>query len=265
MSSPTTTTTTQHYRFFHNEGTTEETSRILEADHKSVEYDLFYFDFSCVAATPRYILSYGKAKWNDQHPKEWEDKEEYDCPFGVMPVLHIKSEEGKAMLAESVVIDMYLAEKFNLLGSNRYEAETIKAFYSSIHYLRERSQTRVTWTFADKRKEAFERFMANMVPWWIKVHEQHLERNGGNGHYFGDRISLADIHLVSVLDHFSELPRGDEIVAIFRASPLIWKVRETVLANPEIAAWRESEDCKNLLEGGKKFYSVTAFSDKVEE
>ena len=92
------------------------------------------------------------------------------------------------MLAESVVIDMYLAEKFNLLGSNRYEAETIKAFYSSIHYLRERCQTRVTWTFADKRKEAFERFMKTMVPWWIQVHEQHLECNGGNGHYFGDKV-----------------------------------------------------------------------------
>ena len=94
------------------------------------------------------------------------------------------------MLAESVVIDMYLAEKFNLLGSNRYEAETIKAFYSSIHYLRERCLMRMTWTFADKRQEAFGRFTTQMVPWWIKVHEQHLERNGGNGHYFGDKVIL---------------------------------------------------------------------------
>lgn len=69
MSTPAAPATTQHYRFFHNEASTEETSRILEADPKSVEYDLFYFDFSCVAATPRYILSYGKAKWHDQHPK----------------------------------------------------------------------------------------------------------------------------------------------------------------------------------------------------
>jgi len=62
-------TTAQHYRFFHNEASNEETSRILEADPKSVEYELVYFDFSCVAATPRYILSYGKAKWSDKHPK----------------------------------------------------------------------------------------------------------------------------------------------------------------------------------------------------
>ncbi|KAF9989336.1 Glutathione S-transferase S1 [Mortierella antarctica] len=256
--------TTQHYRLFHNEVSTEETSRILEADPKSVEYDLLYFDFTCIAATPRYILSYGNAKWNDRFPEEWKNKEEYDCPFGVMPVLHIRSEEGKAMLAESFVIDLYLAEKFNLLGSNRYEAETIKAFYSSIHYLRERCLMRVTWTFEDKRKESFERFTTKMVPWWIQVHEQHLERNGGNGHYFGDKISLADIHLVSVLDHFAELPRGDEIVAIFRASSLIWKVRETVLANAAIADWRESEGFQKLVEGGKKFYSGTGFSDKVE-
>ncbi|CAO3574795.1 unnamed protein product [Mortierella alpina] len=261
MSTP---ATMQRYRFFHTEVSTEETSRILEADPKSVEYDLLYFDITCIAATPRYILSYGKAKWNDRFPKEWDEKEVYDCPFGVMPVLHVKSEQGMAMLAESFVIDLYLAEKFNLLGSNRYEAETIKAFYSSIHYLRERCLMRMTWTFEDKRKEAFEGFTLRMVPRWIQVHEQHLERNGGNGHYFGNKISLADIHLVSVLDHFAELPRGDEIVAIFRASPLIWKVRETVLANAEVGSWRESEGFKRLVEGGKRFYSESAFTDNVE-
>ena len=66
MSTP---ATMQRHRFFHTEVSTEETSRILEADPKSVEYDLLYFDITCIAATPRYILSYGKAKWNDRFPK----------------------------------------------------------------------------------------------------------------------------------------------------------------------------------------------------
>ncbi|KAG0253879.1 Glutathione S-transferase S1 [Mortierella polycephala] len=252
------------YRSFHADISTEKSSRILAADPRSVEYELMYFDITCVGASPRYMLSYGKANWHDKFPKTWDDKESHDCPFGVMPVLHVKSEDGQAMVAESVVIDMYLAKKFNLLGSNEYEELTIKAFYSSVHYLRERSLMRVTWTQADKRKEGFEAFMTKMVPWWIKVHEQHLERNGSNGHFFGDKLSLADIHLVSTLDHFAELPRGDKIVALFKASPLLWKVRETVLENPEIAAWRASEGYNKVVEGGKKFYSFCTFEDKSE-
>ncbi|KAG0208590.1 Glutathione S-transferase S1 [Mortierella sp. GBA30] len=253
--------TTKQYRSLHVPST-EEASRILESDPKSVEYELLYFEISCLGATARNILSYGKCKWQDRFPKEWNEQEEFDCPFGVMPVLIVKSEEGEAVLAESIVVDMYLGEKLKLLGSNKYEEQTIKAFYSSIHYLRERSLMRTTWTDADKRKAAFETFTTKMVPWWIKVHEQHLERNGGNGHYIGDKLTLADIHLVGVLDHFAELPRGEEIIALFKASPLIWNVREAVLKNPEIAAWRESDRCKEIVEGGKKMYIVTAFSDK---
>jgi len=85
---------------------------------------------------------------------------------------------------------LFLAKKFGLLGSNEYEEQTIKAFYSSIHYLRERSLMKMTWTFPDKRKEAFETWTTRNFPHWIELHEQHLKRNGGNGHFFGDKVPM---------------------------------------------------------------------------
>ncbi|KAF9365308.1 Glutathione S-transferase S1 [Mortierella sp. NVP85] len=246
------------YRTFHTETSNEVNARILSADPSEAEYDVLYFEISCIAATARYILEYGGAKWTNRFPKDWEN-EEYDTPFGVMPLLTVKTNEGEAILAESIVIDLFLAKKFGLLGSNEYEEQTIKAFYSSIHYLRERCLMKMTWTFPDKRKEAFETWTTRNFPHWIELHEQHLKRNGGNGHFFGDKISLADIHFVSIIDHFAELPRGNEIVDLFRASPLLWKVRETVLQHPAIAAWRESEVFKNTVNGGKAVYAKSAF------
>ncbi|KAF9185996.1 Glutathione S-transferase S1 [Haplosporangium sp. Z 767] len=257
-----------------------QTSRLLKTvDPKDLEYEILYFPISCVGATPRHILTYGKANWHNKHPDDFfgaESLEKFDCPFGVMPKLTIKAaasqsdkETGgdvqEAVVTESFVIDLYLAEKFGLLGESAYEEQAIKSFYSTIHYLRERSLMRVTWTFPDKRPESWVTFTQTSLPQWIKLHEQHLENNGSNGHFVGDKISLADIHLVSVIDHFAELPRGEEIVAQFQASSLLWKVHETVVQNPEIAAWRGSEEFANLVKGGKKLYSVTAFEDKKEE
>ncbi|KAG0356822.1 glutathione S-transferase [Gamsiella multidivaricata] len=248
-----------HYRFFQTESSNEENSRILDADHNDVEYEILYFQISCVGATSRSILAYGKAKWTNRFPQEWEGNEEFETPFRAMPILTVQSVRGQAKLAESFVIDLYLAKKFGLLGSNSYEEATIQAFYSSIHYLRERSLMTMTWVDADKRLEAFQMWTTKVIPRFIKIQEQHLERNGSNGHFFGDKITLADIHLVGVLDHFAELPRGDEIINLFRQSPLLWKVRETVLTNPDIAAWRQSEEFAKVVEGGKKLYSTAGF------
>jgi len=86
------------------------------------------------------------------------------------------------------VIDHYLAKKFNLLGANEWEEQTIKAYYNNIHYLRERSFMNVTWTYADKRKVALERFMKNSLPTFIAEHEFHLRTNGSNGHYMGNKV-----------------------------------------------------------------------------
>lgn len=67
-------------------------------------------------------------------------------PFGVFPVLHIKTADGREIrLSESIVIEHYLAKQFGLLGENEWEELQIKTFHSSSLYLRERLTMRVTW------------------------------------------------------------------------------------------------------------------------
>ncbi|KAG0305636.1 serine palmitoyltransferase component, partial [Dissophora globulifera] len=216
--------TEEHHLSFHNGASDKDNSRILNTDPKDLEFEVYYFKISCVAATAKHILAYGKANWTERFPdpKTWEEsgEEKFETPFGVLPILRVKSESNEVSLAEALVIDFCLAKKFNLLGSTDYEEQVIKAFYTSIHYLRERSLTSMTWVFPERRKMCFETW-----------------------------FSLADIHLVGVLDHFAELPRGDEIVALFRASPLLWRVRETVLENAEIASYRATDMYKDVVEG----------------
>ncbi|KAI1321804.1 Glutathione S-transferase S1 [Mortierella claussenii] len=254
----------KHYHFFHTESSNEENALVLTADAKDLEFEVQYFGVSCIGSTPRYILALNKTSWKNNSAQTWfEDPDQpYGTPFGVMPVLRVRSQGLEVTLTESIVIDHYLAKKFNLLGSNEYESVSIQAFYSSIHYLRERSLQTMTWTFPDKRQEAFQKWKLQVIPKWIEIQEQHLERNGANGHFFGDKLTLADIHFVSFMDHLNEIPRGDELLALFKASSLLWMVHETVLENPAIAEWRQSEIFADLVRGGKTGYKKAAFKEE---
>ncbi|KAF8937348.1 hypothetical protein EDD21DRAFT_423606 [Dissophora ornata] len=257
-------------RSFVGETSSEENASIL-AD-PSVSYRLLYWDVASVGATPRDILTYGKAIWSNQIPldEEW-GTDKLPTPFGVMPILNVIAPNGKEVfITESIVIDHYLAKKFGLLGNNEWEELTIKGIYNNIHYLRERSFMNVTWTYEDKRKVALESFMEKSLPNFIADHEFHLKANGSNGHYVGNKLSLADIHLANVIDHFSHLPSGKAITAEFQKSKTLWKVKEVVEQNAEISAWRATDECKALASGSVAVYARTAVpeeskSDRTED
>ncbi|KAF9307550.1 Glutathione S-transferase S1 [Linnemannia elongata] len=244
-------------RLYLNGASAEENSKTLTGPETT--FRIVYWDISCVAATARDMLAYGKAIWTDEvHNKTDGWNERIATPYEVLPLLNVIAPDGKELvLSESIVIDQYLAKKFNLLGNNEWEEWTIKAHYSNIHYLRERSLMKMTWTWSDKRAEALELFLEKTLPDFIASHEFHLRGNGSNGHYVGDRLSLADIHLVNVMDHFSQLPNGERFTALFTKSELLTKVRRNVESNPQIAAWRKSEEWEGFRKGSVEVYTIT--------
>lgn len=64
------------------------------------------------------------------------------------------------------------------------------------------------------------------------------------------------------MDHFSHLPTGKLIAAEFAKSELLSKVRENVEANPEIAAWRSTDEWKQLAHQSVIGYSITAVPEE---
>ncbi|KAF9014528.1 Glutathione S-transferase S1 [Haplosporangium bisporale] len=226
----------------------------------NASFTLIYWDVASVGASARDMLSLGKVQWKDRHPtdEEWGGGK-LPTPFGVMPVLEVHSSDGKTIpLTESIAVDLFLAKRFHLLGDNEWEEATIKGFYSNIHYLRERSFMTVTWTHSSLRKTALDNFIGKTLPQFIADHEFHLRENGSNGHYVGDKISLADIHLSNIIDHFSYLPSGDVMKGLFNESDLLCKVKTKVDAHPEIAAWRASAPWNTLARATVKVYECTA-------
>ncbi|KAF9148800.1 Glutathione S-transferase S1, partial [Linnemannia schmuckeri] len=226
-------------RPFFTGNSSEENAQVL-ADPNPI-YKLMYLDIGSVGATARDILAFGKANWSNYVPDEndW-DNGKIPAPFKVLPVLTVTSpSSGKeVIISESIPVEHFLAKRFGLLGNNEWEEYIIKAFYNNIHHFRERTFTRMTGALWGTKKEGLEFHLKEAIPNFITNHEFHLKANGSNGHYLGDKLSLADIHLVNLMDHFLTLPVAEDVMAQFKKSELITKVRERVEANPEIAAWR---------------------------
>ncbi|KAF9351409.1 hypothetical protein BGX26_010580 [Mortierella sp. AD094] len=218
-------------------------------DPRPASYKLEYFHVSGVGGVPRDILSYGGADWEDKVLTNW--PEEINSPFGVFPVLHIRTADGvEFKLAESVVIEHHLAKKFGLLGDNEWEEHQIKILHSSSLYLRERLFMRVTWNFKDIMDKALDTFMTQTLPLWIETHTKHLKDNGSNGHY-------VDLQTANDIDHFKCLYKGDKIVELIKKSPEIWKVKEAVDNEPKLQQWRQSEGYKGHIAASQAIYANT--------
>ncbi|KAF9428711.1 hypothetical protein BGZ94_001362 [Podila epigama] len=233
-------------------GDASEKLQVLEDPNKS--FTLIYWPLASVGATCRDLLAYGKANWKCEYASEeaWKNKE-FATPLSFLPVLKITSSTGKEVhLAEAMVIDSYLAEEFGLLGDNKYEELIIKSFNSSIHFLIERT-FRVLGQKGTTAQEGLDNFMNITIARFIHDHEYHLRNNGSNGHYVGNKVCYAT------------LPFDDLIYNEFRKSEPIWKVWETVHANPEINAWRSSDEFKSHEKGSCESYMRFAIPKDEKE
>ncbi|KAG0358754.1 hypothetical protein BG005_001878 [Podila minutissima] len=145
-------------------------------------------------------------------------------PFGHVPVLIEALPDGSTFeLGEALAIEHYLAEKYNLLGSTPQESARIKSVATNIYL--ELADNLFSADAAAKRAE-FER---EVLPRFTLCHERWLEQNGNNGHYFGDRLTYADLVLLNWLRVMSMVG-----ITIEESSPL--KKVEKVLS--ELPEWK---------------------------
>ncbi|KAF9998822.1 hypothetical protein BGZ65_005737, partial [Modicella reniformis] len=170
------------YRFADTSFTPQEKSHLLtETDIQDLTFQVFYWDATSVAGTSRDIMIYAKAHYGAKYeflsPSDENWAGNTETAFSCLPMLK------KVHIAESVVIDTYLAERFELVGDNKWESVTIQSFYSNIHYLRERLITKVLCVPEELRLKNRQEFLKETLKKFLENHAFHLEESGNNGHY----------------------------------------------------------------------------------
>ncbi|KAF8930174.1 hypothetical protein EDD21DRAFT_419847 [Dissophora ornata] len=226
----------------------EKTSLLENTENKDLLFTLTYWDIASVGSTGRDMLVYGEytygAKYKFESPSDddWDNGKVYTF-FSCLPMLKVSAPNGK---------------RFNLLGDNKLESLTIQSHYSNIHHLRERAFSKVTGVPKDRLREAREVFFNTTLKKFLEDHEFHLKENGDNGHYVGDRLSLADIHLANVIHYLQTLPCGKMAEDAFRKCESVWRVKENVDRVPSLAARRATEEFKMYEKNSMTWYSRLA-------
>ncbi|KAF9172577.1 hypothetical protein BGX21_005475 [Mortierella sp. AD011] len=221
-------------------------------DDKDSTYSLLYLDTVGIAGPIRNILALAGAQWTQLYPQDWENEDKLDktsVPFEVLPVLYVHSKDGSqtVAIAECKSIELYLSEKYNLLGRNSYEKTLVRSFVSSSSSLWDDFTSAVAnlKASAEVKQEQIVEYMTKKVPNWIRIHEQHLKANGLNGHYVGDTISLADLRAVALIDKILLFPSAANLITP-EITPGLLKLKQVIDSDPKIIQWRESELCKSL-------------------
>ncbi|KAG0224662.1 hypothetical protein BGW42_004959 [Actinomortierella wolfii] len=122
-------------------------------------------------------------------------------PYGRVPVLEETMEDGtKFVLAEAIAIEHYLAEKYGLLAPIDNPDPRLSAKIKSVAL---NTYLELNFNIFDpvfqKNEEQQAKFRTEILPLWVANHERLLRNNGNNGHYFGDRLTLADLTVLNWL------------------------------------------------------------------
>ncbi|KAK5814258.1 hypothetical protein F5H01DRAFT_22357 [Linnemannia elongata] len=219
-------------------------------------FKLLYFPIHSNGATSREILTIAHAEWKNLVPKDWE-KEKEKTPFNVLPVLFVSSPSNKdVVLAEAGVIEQYLANQFELLGNNEYEMNLIKSFHSSAASLHSLHATTVAFIpDREARKKAMEAFRDGPFTQWVAIHDKHLKDNGSNGHYIGNKLTLADIRTSNLIEHLLLQTGGERLAGIIERSSSLRRLRTEVAHDPRVEKWRSSRAYKTLTDATGQYFS----------
>ncbi|KAF9908659.1 Glutathione S-transferase S1 [Linnemannia zychae] len=189
----------------------------------------------------------GHSQLTNVHEGDWAEYKP-TTPFGVMPLLTETSADGKTkiQIAESDAIERYLARKFGLFGNGSvFEKVLVNTFANNTQGLIYEIFGKFSLVEDAEVKAANKGpLIADHIVRWIKHHEEHLQANGANGHYVGNKVTLADVktdYVISMIQGVS----GEELVSKSK-TPAIWKVREEMDKVEGIAAWKASEEYKSL-------------------
>ncbi|KAG0344607.1 hypothetical protein BG004_004329 [Podila humilis] len=229
-------------------------SELSETMANPASFKILYFPMMGAGATSRDLLAYSGFEYESIYPPNWND-DKPNTPMGCLPILYITGKnEKQVILTEGAIIEQYLAKQFHLLGDNEYEETLIKMFHNSASTYQTVFAISVTWVDPLVSKKAFEYFKTQSFPGMCANLEKHLVDNGSNGHFVGDKLSLADIRVSNMIEHFAVQPQAEELSAIMKQYPNLYKLRESVATHPKLSEWRKSKEWTKLQADTTAFF-----------
>ncbi|KAI7823025.1 hypothetical protein BC939DRAFT_503489 [Gamsiella multidivaricata] len=213
---------------------------------------LLYYPFHGVVTGLRAMFAMSDADYTFTHPEDW-GVQKPTTPFGAMPVLYETTATGETLeLAELSVLEYYVGQKYGWVGDNLWENNLVKMYHSSSQAVFDKLVTTVVRAPKEHYEQMLEIYVTKIVPEWVEYHERALKQNGSNGHYVGDKLTIADIKTATIIDNLISVS-GNGLIS-YEKTPTIMAVYDSLEKLPKYAAWRASEQWKAYDELNKKLF-----------
>ncbi|KAF9198886.1 hypothetical protein BGZ59_004344 [Podila verticillata] len=200
------------------------------AASKGNKYTMLYLPIHGVVTALRAMLIMSGAEYEFAHPTQTKSGETLE-------------------LAELSAIEFYIGQKHGWVGNNLWENNLVRMYCSSTQSLFDKLVTTVVRAPKPHHDEMMEIFQGRILPEWVKYHERALAQNGANGHYVGDKLTIADIKTASIIDNLVTI--SGELFVSREKTPAIMSVYDAVEKIPEYAAWKATEEWRKYDEGNK--------------
>jgi len=194
-------------------------------------YKLVYFDGRGRAECARWIFAQAGVAYEDKriNKEEWAELKP-NTPTGTLPYLQVDD----VKIGGSGAITMYLAKELGLAGSSNIDEANIRCLYDT---LEDSMQSYMRFKYCDNeeyKEKLRKEYMEKTLPAHLNVFSSRLEND--KQWLVGDKVSLADIAVSSVLEHLT----GDDMTALVSANKPVSDLINRVKELPNIKAWIES-------------------------
>jgi glutathione S-transferase len=194
---------------------------------------LMYFDFAGSRGEEcRIALHLAGVDFEDVRVKsgDWPAMKA-STPFGAMPVLEIP---GKAPLAHSNAILVFIGRQHGLHPSDAFEAARHEALMSSVEELRHTITPTLRITDPEQKRQAREALAANELKTWAS----QVERQLGEGPFIGGaKLQVADLKLYMVVRWLTTGIVDHVPTTVFDHCPKLMRLYRAVGEHPGVKAW----------------------------
>ena len=156
---------------------------------------LYYFDVMGRGEAIRMALTHAKVDFEDiRLDKEKFTKLKESDPslfeFNVMPVLE---DDGKK-LSQSLAILRYVGNKYGYSGADVHQNYLIDSFFDAFGDLFQKFVKVHTAATEEEKKQAGVELATVHLPFFLGKFEARVAANGKEGHFVGDKYTVADFH-----------------------------------------------------------------------
>ena len=194
-------------------------------------FKITYFKGNGRAVLMRAVLSYAKAKWENNFvdfSTTWQElKASGYAEFGQVPIL----EHNGKTYSQSAAITLYLARHFNIYGKNIEEEYQIDSLLCAIEdFVPVFYPVVMPLTEEQKNNPAkFKQALKDKLQQYFKVFEARYAKFGSGKYFFGDHFSLADIFVGAQIPAYLVAFKDEDIMT--PVAPNLKKLMDSLKEN----------------------------------